>query len=129
MLAMRFIPVVGLIMMLTGCATVPPAKQIATFSEIAGTWEGQYVLPSGELGPRWEHTIRGDGQIRFKRFELPVEGTRQLQLCDGKVVYDDALFWSGTLTLHEVEGRRILKDVATQKRNGAVYTGEFTLKQ
>ena len=129
MLAMRFIPVVGLIMMLTGCATVPPAKPIATFSEIAGTWEGQYVLPSGELGPRWELTIRGDGQIRFKRFEVPVEGTRQLQLCDGKVVYDDALFWSGTLTLHEVEGRRILKDVATQKRNGAVYTGEFTLKQ
>jgi hypothetical protein len=41
----------------------------------------------------------------------------------------DSLFWSGALTLHEVEGRRILKDVATQKRNGVVFTGEFTLKQ
>ena len=40
-----------------------------------------------------------------------------------------SLFWSGALTLHEVEGRRILKDVATQKRNGAVFTGEFNLKQ
>ncbi len=129
MLTMRFLAVVGLIMMLTGCATVPPAKPIVTFREIAGTWKGQYVLPSGELGPRWEHTIREDGQMRFKRFELPVEGTRQLQLCDGKVVYDDSLFWSGALTLHEVEGRRILKDVATQKRSGAVFTGEFNLKQ
>jgi hypothetical protein len=128
MLTMRFVAAAGFIMMLTGCATVPPAKPIATFREIAGTWEGQYVLPSGELGPRWEHTIREDGQLRFKRFELPVEGTRQLQFCDGKVVYD-SLFWSGTLTLHEAEGRRILKDVATQKRNGAVFTGEFALKQ
>jgi len=39
------------------------------------------------------------------------------------------MFWSGGFTLHEVEGRRILKDVAIQKRNGAVFTGEFTLKQ
>jgi hypothetical protein len=128
MLTMRFAAVVGLIIALTGCAGVPPAKPIATFTDIAGTWEGQYVLPSGELGPHWEHTIREDGQMRFKRFELPVEGMRQLQLCDGKVVYD-SLFWSGALTLHEVEGRRILKDVAIQKRNGAVFTGEFTLKQ
>jgi hypothetical protein len=128
MLTLRFLAVVGLIMMLTGCATAPPAKPIVTFREIAGTWEGQYALPSGELGPRWEHTIREDGQMRFKRFELPVDGTRQLQLRDGKVVYD-SLFWSGALTLHEVEGRRILKDVATQKRSGAVFTGEFNLKK
>jgi hypothetical protein len=39
------------------------------------------------------------------------------------------MFWTGTLTLHEVEGRRILKDVAIQKRNGAVFNGEFALKQ
>jgi len=128
MLIMRFVALVGLIMMLTACTTVPPAKPIATFREIAGTWEGQYVLPSGELGPRWEHTIRDDGQLQFERFELPVKGLRQLQLCDGKVVYD-SMFWSGVLTLHEVEGRRTLKDVATQKRNGAIHTGEFTLKQ
>jgi hypothetical protein len=128
MLTMRVLAVVGLIMIATGCATVPPAKPIATFREIAGTWEGQYVLPSGELGPRWEHTIREDGQLRFKRFELPIDGTRQLQLRDGKAVYD-SMFWSGMLTLHEIEGRRILKDFAIQKRNGAVFTGEFTLKQ
>ena len=129
MLTRRYASVVGLIMVLAGCATVPPAMPIATFGEIAGTWEGQYVLPSGELGPRWEQTIREDGQMRFKRFELPVEGTRQLQLRDGRVVYDDSMFWSGVLTLYEVQGRRILKDVAVQKRNGAVFTGEFTLKQ
>jgi len=41
----------------------------------------------------------------------------------------DSMFWSGVLTLDEVKGRRILKDVAIQKRNGAVFTGEFTLKQ
>ena len=124
---MRSIAVIALIMITTGCATVSPAKPIATFGEIAGAWEGQYVLPSGELGPRWEHTIREDGQIRFRRFELPIDGTRQLRLRDGTVAYD-SMFWSGTLTLHEVEGRRILKDVAIQKRNGAVFTGEFTLK-
>ena len=128
MLTMRYVAVVGLIMVLAGCATVPPAKPIAAFREIAGTWEGQYVLPSGQLGPRWEHTIREDGQIRFKRFDPPVEGTRQLQLCDGKAVYD-SLFWSGALTLHEGEGRRILKDVATQKRSGEVSKGEFILRQ
>jgi len=127
MLTLRYLTVVGLFMVLVGCAA-PPAKPIATFSEIAGTWEGQYVLPSGDLGPFWEQTIQEDGQMRFKRFELPVEGTRQLQLQDGKVVYD-SMFWSGVLTLHEVKGRRILKDVAIQKRNGAVFTGEFTLKQ
>jgi hypothetical protein len=129
MLTLRFVAVVGLIMVLVGCTTAPPAKPIATFREIAGTWEGRYVLPSGELGPLWEHTIREDGQMRFKRFALPVEGTRQLQLRDGRVVYDDSMFWSGVLTLHEVEGRQILKDVAIQKRNGAVFTGEFTLRQ
>lgn len=128
MLTRRFVTVVGLITMLTGCATVSPAKRIGTFREIAGTWEGRYVLPSGELGPRWEHTIREDGEMRFKRFELPVEGTQQLQLRDGKVVYD-SLFWSGALTLYEVEGRRMLKDVAVQKRNGAVFAGEFRQKQ
>jgi len=127
MLTLRYLTVVGLFMVLVGCAA-PPAKPIATFSEIAGTWEGKYVLPSGDLGPLWEQTIQEDGQMRFKRFELPVEGTRQLQLQDGKVVYD-SMFWSGVLTLHEVKGRRILKDVAIQKRNGAVFTGEFTLKQ
>jgi hypothetical protein len=50
MLTMRFIAVIGLIVVATGCATVAPAKPIATFREIAGTWEGQYVSPSGELG-------------------------------------------------------------------------------
>jgi len=39
------------------------------------------------------------------------------------------MFWSGVLTLHEVDGQHILKDVAIQKRNGAVLTGELTLKQ
>lgn len=128
MLTMRVIKIIGLGIVATGCAAVAPTKPIATFGEIAGTWEGQYVLPSGEVGPRWEHTIREDGQGRFRRFELPIDGIRQLRLHDGKVVYD-SMFWSGTLTLHEVEGRRILKDVAIQKRNGAVFTGEFTLKQ
>ncbi len=128
MLTLRYVAVVGLIMVLVGCGTVPPAKPIAAFRDIAGTWEGQYVLPSGELGPHWAHTISEDGHMRFKRFELPVEGTQQLQLRDGRAVYD-SMFWSGVLSLHDVEGRRILKDVATQKRNGAVFTGEFTLKE
>ena len=128
MLTMRVITIIGLGIIATGCATVAPTKPIAAFGEIAGTWEGHYVLPSGEVGPRWEHTIREDGQSRFRRFELPIDGTRQLTLRDGDVVYD-SMFWSGTLTLHEAEGRRLLKDVAIQKRNGAVFTGEFTLKQ
>ena len=129
MLTLRFVAVVGLIMVLVGCATALSTKPIASFSELAGTWEGRYVLPSGELGPLWEYTIREDGQMRFKRSELPVEGTRQLRLRDGRVVYDDSMFWSGVLTLHEVDGRHILKDVAIQKRNGAIFTGEFALTQ
>jgi len=44
-------------------------------------------------------------------------------------VYDDSMFRSRVLTQHEVEGRHILKDVAIQKRNGAAFTGELTLKQ
>ena len=128
MLTMRSIAVLGLIMVAAACRTATPQKPIATFAEIAGTWEGQYVLPSGELGPRWEHTIREDGQLHFRRFELPIDGMRQLQLRNGMVVYD-SMFWSGTITLHEVGGRRILKDIAIQRRNGAVFTGEFTAKQ
>ena len=129
MLTLRFVAVAGLMIVLVGCGTAPPAKPIASFRELTGTWEGQYVLLSGELGPLWQYTIREEGQMRFKRSELPVEGTRQLQLRDGRVLYDDSMFWSGVLTLHEVEGRHILKDVAIQKRSGAVFTGEFTLKQ
>jgi hypothetical protein len=124
---MRALARIGTILLLTGCATVPASKPIASFQEIAGTWEGRYVQPSGELGPRWEHTIREDGQLRFTRSELPVDGTRQLTLRDGRAVYD-SLFWSGTLTLQDVGGRRVLKDVAVQKRNGAVFTGEFNLR-
>src|SRR5215470_6574825 len=92
MLTLRFVAVVGLMMVLVGCTTAPRAKPTASFRELAGTWEGRYVLPSGELGPLWEYTIREDGQVRFKRFELPVEGTRQLQLRDGRVVYDIRCF-------------------------------------
>jgi len=44
-------------------------------------------------------------------------------------VYDNSVFWSGVLTLHEVDGRHILKNVAIQKRNGAIFTGEFGLTQ
>src|SRR5215813_15188217 len=55
MLTLRFVAVVGLIMVLVGCATAPPAKPTASFRELAGTWEGRYVLPSGELGPLWEY--------------------------------------------------------------------------
>ena len=62
MLTMRSVAVIGLIMVATGCRAATPGKSIAAFAEIAGTWEGQYVLPSGELGPRWEHTIREDSQ-------------------------------------------------------------------
>jgi len=42
---------------------------------------------------------------------------------------ESSMFWSGVLTLHEVDGRHILKNVAIQKRNGAVFTGEFALTQ
>jgi hypothetical protein len=47
---------------------------------------------------------------------------------EGQYLYD-SLFWSGALTLHEEEGRRILKDVATQKRNSEVFKGEFIPRQ
>lgn len=80
MLTMRYVAGVGFILVLAGFAMDPPAKPIAAFREIAGTWEGHYVLPSGQLGPRWEHAIREDGQLRFKRVDPPVEGMRPLQL-------------------------------------------------
>jgi hypothetical protein len=41
MLTIRRLALVGTILLLTGCATVPPSKPIATFQDIAGTWEGR----------------------------------------------------------------------------------------
>jgi len=82
------------------CATLPPAKPIANFQDIAGKWEGTSA---------WVE-FKADGTYTW--FIGRNSGTGTMRIEGGDVYWASSSGRRGKMTLHEGEGRRVLKSVA-----------------
>lgn len=108
----------GFVTLLAGCATatspaketatLPPAKAIQDVKSIAGTWAGTLVTPRTSTSYRL--TIHEDGSWDAVAPGIPPGKFNGIMRVSG----DKALFRSyttgrtGTMTLHEAEGKRVL---------------------
>ncbi len=96
---------------MAGCATtLPPAKPIQDLRSIAGGWQGTVSSPQGSFG--YTLTIKEDGSWEATS-SVPVGGVDRFE--GGMFVRSGKIFWvsrttgrSGTYTLHEGEGQRVL---------------------
>ena len=96
---------------LAGCASLPPAKATTDLKAIAGSWEGWMTVPNGY---RLEvtSTIQGDGSYETNIPALSNPGPRfagRVTVQDGRYRWkSDTTGRTGTYTLHEGDGRRVL---------------------
>ena len=106
---MRWLP--GIIALLVGCATaptLPSAKPIQDLKDIAGKWAGE-ITTRGGSSP-FALTISGDGSWEATAPAIPPGNFKGIMRVSG----DTVLFRSyttgrtGTITLHEAEGKRVL---------------------
>jgi hypothetical protein len=111
--------------MLTGCASLPPARPATDLKAIAGKWEGTVQAPNGRQFAVTS-TIREDGTVESIIPALTNPGPRFLL----RVAVDGGKYrWksettgrTGTYILHEGDGRRVLVSSAD---DGSSY-GELT---
>lgn len=107
----RTFGLMGIAATLFACATLPPAQPARDLKAIAGKWEGTLYVRSGGQFPSTT-TIDGDGNIETIVPALSNPGPRFV----GKVRVDNGVYrWksettgrTGTYTLHEGDGRRVL---------------------
>jgi len=139
--ARRYLPwVVGLTIVLGTCvtnstpraraqtaATLPPVRAVQQedVASLAGVWEGQSVIPGSASSPL-TMTVKSDGTFIFVGTRATTPG--RLWISDGKILYESA-FSTGTMTLHEGDGKRVLVwDGVARNGRGATH-GEVTQKQ
>jgi hypothetical protein len=100
---------IGLI--LGGCASLPPAKPATDLKSIAGKWEGTVTAANGNQFP-FTATIHEDGTGEFLIPALSNPGPRfvtRVTVQDGKYRWkSETTDRTGTYTLHEGDGRRVL---------------------
>jgi hypothetical protein len=114
------------------CATAPLARPISTLGSVAGRWTGfggtnasagSAVTGSGPT----ELTIRPDGSAEF--FLPKVRGGTHipttLRLSDGKLLYETDTV-TGNITLHEGDGKRVLRGESVRKDGTATSWFEVT---
>ena len=93
---------------LVACATLPPAKPVLDLGTIAGTWQGTVTSSSG-TSP-YTLTIKEDGLWEGVAPDIPpgrFEG--KMSVKEGKIRFiSHTMGRTGTYTLHEGEGRRVL---------------------
>lgn len=115
--------VMGMLFTAVGCATAPPAKPVASLPQIAGKWEGTVTAGTGMAYIKnmvirpdgtWEMEIPGGNPPRH-------DGT--VQLVDGKLrSRSNTTGNSGTWTLYEGDGKRMLKTISDDGRVSAELT-------
>lgn len=94
-----------------GCAaSLPPVKPVQDFKAIAGRWQGTWTGPPGTFAQAW--TIKEDGSWEIVT-SSPILGNTHfegvLRLREGKIIWLSRTSGrSGTMTLHEADGRRVL---------------------
>ncbi len=104
--------------MLAACATLPPARPVSDLRAIAGKWEGSLSGPGGSFPVTL--VVKTDGTYEAETPTGPVTGT--LQIVGSKIRFVNMFGQAGTWTLHEGDGKRVLKTV----RDDGTGTGEFT---
>ncbi len=91
----------------SGCASLPPAQMAKNLNQIVGTWEGGGVGP-GSDGTLYTMTISETGRYRAVN-ALGREFAGQLEVSEGRFRFkSETTGLSGTMTLYEGEGKRIL---------------------
>ena len=113
------------VLLLAGCATIGPPRQVNDVRELAGRWQGWSTF-----GDSVSVVIREDG-----RFEVTLTepGNARSHYIPGRLRLDGGVLTLssggtdiGTLTLHEADGKRVLKGDGARARDGAPYTVEVT---
>ncbi len=97
---------------LAGCATLPPARPIQDVKTLAGVWEGRIKSPSGPDLPVVV-TIKEDGSYVITSPSERVTGT--IYLSGTQPLFKTSRPSSGTVTLYEGEGKRMLRFVSTDE--------------
>jgi hypothetical protein len=101
-----FVFSVGLVVLAAACASLPPAKNVTSVADVAGKWAGTGWGPRGS-GPV-TMTINPDGT--YTAVVPSGTFTGKITLTNGKLrSLGDQSKASGTFTLHEGEGRRVLR--------------------
>ena len=109
----KFVGLIVFIMLtVVGCAGLPPAQPARDMSAIAGKWQGDFLSQQGRFLSA-TLTINDDGTYEDLIPGLPTPrfvGT--IAVVDGKYrLKSDTSGRMYTVTLHEGDGRRVLKKV------------------
>jgi hypothetical protein len=108
-----------------GVATAQPTKADLDVKSIAGKWTGTGHSSAGTNPLEW--TIKEDGtvQVVVGTPSGPRTGVARMSVKDGALFYESGTS-SGTVTLHEEGGRRVLKYEAVMKRDNTRGGAELT---
>ena len=91
-----------------GTSRLPPAVPIQDLKSLVGKWEGR--ITGGSTPDPFTWTINEDGSYDLE--ELGQRGT--LQVSEGRILFKNpAAGRTGTVTLHEGGGRRVLRGVTS----------------
>lgn len=106
---MRFGPrsvlISAAVLVLAACASLPPAAPRQDLASVAGKWEGRGNSPSGPF--YFVLTVAPDGAWQGQSGDRTFVGNTTL--VDGKLQYkSETTGRTGTWTLHEGNGRRVL---------------------
>jgi hypothetical protein len=93
---------------LVGCATLPPLSAVQDLKSIAGTWEGSFRVQKGQF--QGTDTIREDGTGDWSATWTggSDRGTESFLVDNGVIRWRSSSGRSGTVTLHEGDGKRVL---------------------
>jgi hypothetical protein len=108
-----------IILVVVGCASVPPAKSVTSVADIAGKWAGTGWGPRGSGNVML--TINPDGT--YTAVVPSGTFTGRIRLTDGKLrSTGDQSKATGTFTLHEGDGRRVLRHKGDDGQSGSELT-------
>jgi hypothetical protein len=108
-----------------GIATAQSAKAVPDLKSIAGKWSGTGHSSAGTNPLEW--TIKEDGTVAVVVGTPagPRTGAAKISIKDGAFFYESGTS-SGSVTLHEEGGRRVLKYDAVMKRDNTRGGAELT---
>ena len=98
--------VISIVALIAACASAPPSKAVTNVSQVAGKWQGTGYGPGGAVPVT--QTFNPDGTYSGALPSGPFSG--KITVTDGKLRgTSDRTGTTGTYTLHEGEGRRVLR--------------------
>jgi hypothetical protein len=108
--------------LVAGCASLPPARTIDSTAAVAGTWRGRMSGPLGNAPALL--TIQDDGSYRGMLFVEPTyrEFSGAIVVTRLAPTRYQGTNGIGRVTLHEEQGRRVLRFVNDGGGGGAELT-------